>query len=145
MSDDSNHNKPPAAVGVCFRRSGKVYYFKSAGTMLQPGEFVVAETQKGLDLGQVVHIKQQLADGEGPPTHSLVRKARCGDIHRESRLRDQEEHAWEVCAEKIAAYDLDMKLVDADYTLDGKHLTFFFMAEHRVDFRQLVHERLLGM
>ena len=140
MSDDRNHNKPPVAVGVCFRRSGKVYYFKSAGAVLEPGEFVVAETQKGLDLGQVVHIKQQLADGDSPPTQSLIRKAQRDDMRCERHLREKEARALETCAEQVAAHDLDMKLVEADYTLDGKHLTLFFTAEHRIDFRELVHD-----
>jgi len=140
MSDQVNDSQEPAAVGVCFRRSGKVYYFRPHGLQVEPGEFVLAETEKGTDIGQVVFVREQLEEGEAPPAESLVRKATRADVHRERRLQEKEQKAFEICARKIATHGLDMKLVEADYTLDGKQLTFSFTAENRVDFRQLVQD-----
>lgn len=140
MSNLANHNQESAAVGICFRRTGKVYYFRPSGLDVHPGEFVLAETEKGTDIGQVVCVEQDV-NGRGlSPTGALVRKATRADVRRELRLQEEEQHAFEVCTQKIAEQGLDMKLVEADYTFDGKQLTFSFTAESRVDFRKLVQD-----
>ncbi len=140
MSNQTTHNQQPAAVGVCFRRAGRVYYFQRGGLEVKPGEFVVVETEKGLDIGQVVYVKEKPDKDQPLPTRSLVRKAARADVRRELRLQDKEQKAFEICAQEIAAHHLDMDLVEADYTFDSKQLTFLFTAEERVDFRELVKD-----
>lgn len=140
MSNQRNHNQHPAAIGICFRRTGRVYYFRPAGLEVKPGEFVLAETEQGPDIGQVVYIKENLDEDQALPTKSLVRKATRADIRRELRLQDKEQKAFEICAQKIAEHDLTMKLVEANYSFDDKQLTYLFTAEERVDFRELVQD-----
>ncbi len=128
-------------VGVAFERSGKIYYFRQAGVECEIGDQVLARTEKGMELGEVVAMGGEL-EGEGAATDAkpLVRKATEKDLRRAEELRRREQEALGICEEKIRAHGLPMKLIDASYSLDAKHLTFYFSAEQRVDFRQLVRD-----
>ena len=127
-------------VGLCFRKGGKVYYFHPADFPLAVGDFVVVETDKGVDIGEVAAIKARLEPGEGEPTKRLLRPASLGDVRRKQSLEAKQAQAFKVCERKMTEHNLEMKLIDASYTLDGKRLTFSFVSERRVDFRDLVRD-----
>ncbi len=127
-----------AALG--FSRPGQLYWFKPANLAGEPGQFVVADTEKGPNIGQVVYVNDRVEPGHPQPTKSLLRKAHRGDFRRERQLRVKAQEALATCQKKIAEHRLQMKLVKAEYTLNGRHLTFFFTAEARVDFRDLVRD-----
>ncbi len=129
------------AVGVTFRRGGKVYSFAPNGVRVTPGDQVLARTERGVDIGEVVVVKRHLdKDERDKPLKPLVRRATKDDVRREERLREREREAEALCNKKIAEHSLPMKLIDADYTFDGQRLVFFFSAEGRVDFRALVRD-----
>ena len=128
-------------VGVRFKRAGKVYYFDPVDIDLEVDDYVVVETTRGLEMGQVViSPKQVLASELTEPLKPVVRKAEAEDIERTRDFEQKEQEALTVCGELIAQLNLPMKLLSAEYNFDGSRLTFFFSAEERVDFRQLVRE-----
>ncbi len=128
-------------VGVRFKRAGKVYYFDPAGIDLQVNDCVVVETTRGLELGQVViSPRQVLANEVTKPLKPIVRKAGEEDIKRSEEFKSKELEALTECGKLIATLNLPMKLLSAEYNLDGSRLLFFFGAEERVDFRDLVRE-----
>jgi cell fate regulator YaaT (PSP1 superfamily) len=141
MEEEIFAYREPAAVGVSFRRSGKVYYFTPNGVQVRQGDLVLAQTDKGVDLGEVVFIKYELPETDGErPLKPILRKATPEDQSREESLRQQEREARKVCQQRIAEHNLPMRLIGADYTFDGQRLIFFFSAEGRVDFRALVRD-----
>lgn len=141
MAEDSVSVEPElAAVGLCFRRGGKVYYFLPGDFPVELENFVVVETDKGVDIGEVVELIPRLRPCDEKPTKRLVRPATSADVRRKRQLFQKEERALEICAKKLAESGLPMKLIEASYTLDGKRLTFTFVAENRVDFRDLVRD-----
>jgi len=128
-------------VGVRFKRAGRIYYFDPAGIELEVNDYVVVKTVHGLELGQVVIAPRQVLASElTEPLKPVVRKAEPEDIERVQELEDKEREALAECAKLIAKLNLSMKLISAEYNLDGNHLTFFFSADERVDFRDLVRE-----
>jgi len=128
-------------VGVRFKRAGKVYYFDPAGIDLEVNDYVVVETTRGQELGQVViSPKQVLASDVSTPLKAVVRKAEPEDIKRAQELEAKEREALAECGKLIAELNLPMKLLSAEYNLDGSRLTFYFSAAERVDFRELVRE-----
>jgi len=128
-------------VGVRFKRAGRIYYFDPSGIELEVNDYVVVKTVHGLELGQVVIAPRQVLASElTEPLKPVVRKAEPEDIERAQELEDKEREALAECAKLIAKLNLPMKLVSAEYNLDGNHLTLFFSAEERVDFRELVRE-----
>jgi len=128
-------------VGVRFKRAGKVYYFDPAGIDLEVNDWVVVKTMRGLELGWVVIApKQVLANEVQEPLKPVVRRAEEGDIERSRELEAKEEEALAECGRLIKEMGLPMKLLVARYNLDGSRLIFFFSAEKRVDFRELVRQ-----
>jgi len=128
-------------VGVRFKRTGKVYYFDSSGVELKFGGCVVVETARGLELGEVVIAPSKVPAGElNKPLKSVVRQANAKDIERADELKKKEGEALAECAKLVDKLKLSMKLISAEYNLDGSSLTIFFSAESRVDFRELVRE-----
>jgi len=132
----------PTVCGVRFRGSGKVYHFAPGDLQdLQPDERVVVETARGIELGEVAMPAQEVADedlvGELKP---VLRRATESDLAESRRFRARETSATETCRRQAARLGLDMKVVSAEYSFDGSRLTFFFTAEQRVDFRELVRE-----
>jgi len=131
----------PEIVGVRFKRAGRVYYFDPAGIDLKANDHVVVQTIRGLELGHVVIApKQVLASEVTGKLKPIVRKAEEDDIERAQKLADKEGEALAECGKLIAELNLPMKLVSTEYNLDRSRLTFFFTAEERVDFRELVRE-----
>ncbi len=128
-------------VGVRFKRAGKIYSFDPTGIELEVGDYVVVKTTRGQELGKVVIAPQQVLDGEATrELKPVVRKADPEDIEQAEGLEAKEAKALAECARLIAKYRLPMKLLSAEYNLDGTQLTFFFSATERVDFRELVRE-----
>lgn len=128
-------------VGIRFKRAGKVYYFDPAGIELEVNDQVVLETARGLELGQVViSPKQVLASDVTKPLKPVVRKAESEDIQRAQEMETKEADALVDCGRLIDKLKLPMKLLSAEYNLDGSRLTFYFSAAERIDFRELVRE-----
>jgi len=128
-------------VGVCFRRAGKVYHFDTVGIELSPGDFVVVDTARGLEMGQVVTKSAQVSDNEtNKNLKAVVRKATDEDMENADRLRLKEKEALDECERLVAKMELTMKLISTEYSFDGNRLTVYFRAEGRVDFRELVRE-----
>jgi len=128
-------------VGVRFKRAGRVYYFDPAGIDLEVNDYVVVKTMRGLELGWVVIApKQVLANEVREPLKPVVRKAEEDDIGRSREIETKEEEALAECGRLIKELGLPMKLLAARYNLDSSRLTFFFSAEKRVDFRELVRQ-----
>ena len=126
-------------VGVRFKSTTKIYYFDPSGIELQPGDGVVVETARGLELGQVVKAPFEVPDDEvTQPLKPVVRRADDEDIERADKLKQSEAGALTECDKLVAKLGLPMKLISAEYSLDGSRLTVFFTAEGRVDFRELV-------
>lgn len=128
-------------VGIRFKRAGRVYYFDPAGIEMEVDDYVVVKTARGLELGQVVIAPTQvLANEVTEPLKPVVRKAEPEDIGRAKEFEAREAEALTECGRLIEKLGLSMKLLGAEYNLDGSRLTFFFSATERVDFRQLVRE-----
>ena len=131
-------------VGIRFKRAGKVYYFDAAGIELEVGDYAVVKTSRGMELGHVVIAPGQvLANEVEEPLSPVIRKAEPEDIKQSEELDAKAEEALIECGKMIGDLQLPMKLLSAEYNLDGNRLTFLFSAEERVDFRELVR-RLTG-
>lgn len=128
-------------IGVRFRTSTKVYYFAPAGFDVKRGNYVVVETARGVEMGKVVMPPKNVEDSEVvAPLREILRVASAEDIEQSASYRAKEKSAFHVCKEKIRAHELDMKLIEAEYTFDGTKLIFYFTADGRVDFRELVKD-----
>jgi len=129
-------------TGVQFKRAGRVYYFDCAGMdEIKAGAEVIVETELGLGLGKVVFSPKDVEDSEAPPDlKRVVRFADKSDFERERKNRDREDAAFDLCSKLIKQKNLEMKLVNVEYFYDASKAIFFFSAEHRVDFRDLVRD-----
>ena len=128
-------------VGVRFKRAGRIYYFDPAGLELEVNDWVIVETTRGLEVARVViSPKQVLSNDVETPLKPVVRKAEKTEVQRNEEIESKEKEALIECAKIITRIGLPMKLLSAEYSLDGAHLTFFFSAAERVDFRELVRE-----
>ncbi|MGI6065937.1 MAG: PSP1 domain-containing protein [Bacillota bacterium] len=128
-------------VGVRFKKAGKIYYFSPAQFELGVGDAVIVETARGIEYGHIVVGPKMIPQEEVvSPLKVVVRKATTQDIeiHQENKLREKE--AFKVCQQKILEHNLPMKLVDVEYTFDVSKIIFYFTAEGRVDFRELVKD-----
>ena len=128
-------------VGVGFRTAGKTYYFSPKKASLQVGTPVIVETARGVEMGKITIANRMVPETEiVPPLREIIRAATPADVARYEENRRLEEHAAEVCREKIRAHKLEMDLVSVEYTFDNSKLLFYFTAENRVDFRELVKD-----
>jgi len=128
-------------VGVRFKRFGKIYYFDPAGLELEVDDRVVVRTLRGLELGWVAITPRKVDESESDESLKPVeRKAEAEDIKRAEELENKEKEALEECAGLVSKLGLPMKLLCADYNLEGNRCTILFSAEERVDFRELVRE-----
>lgn len=126
-------------VGVKFKKTNKIYYFSPGEVACDVGDAVVVETSRGTEIGDVVMAPMELADDKVvAPLKGVVRKVNERDLQMASRNKTQESDAFKVFEQMIAEYKLDMKPVDVEYAFDGSKITFFFTADGRVDFRELV-------
>ena len=128
-------------ISVKFKENGRSYYFDPADLQIRRGDFVIVETARGTECGEVVRgVHEVSATGFNKELKPVVRMADGVDIRRMRQNRDDERRAFQVCEQRIAAHGLDMKLVEAEYTLDRSKLIFYFTADNRVDFRELVKD-----
>lgn len=128
-------------IGVRFKEVGKVYYFDPDGQTLKKGDRVIVETVRGIECGEVAMDNREINDEEiVKPLKKLIRIATDEDIARVAENKEKEKDAFAVCQKKITAHGLDMKLVDVEYTFDGGKVLFYFTADRRVDFRDLVKD-----
>lgn len=128
-------------IGVRFKRTGKIYYFDPAGLKFQKGDRVVVETARGVEMCEVWLENRSVEEAElVQPLRKVLRAATEEDIAAARRNEERAKDAFVVCEKKIAAHKLDMKLIDAEYAFDGSKLLFYFTADGRVDFRDLVKD-----
>ncbi len=131
----------PNVINVKFRNRGKAYYFDPGALTPVPGDQVVVETSKGLELGECVEGVHEVGEEKVvSPLRPVVRAATSEDLRIAELNRNKEAGAFTVCEERIKAHGLDMKLVDVEYSFDGSKILFFFTADGRVDFRELVKD-----
>lgn len=128
-------------IGVRFRSAGKVYYFDPLAFEIKKGDHVIVETARGIEYGTVVGGIKQVADDEViQPLKPVLRVATERDDTQEADNKRREKEAMRICLEKIKEHNLDMKLIDAEYTFDNNKVLFYFTAEGRIDFRELVKD-----
>ena len=128
-------------VGIRFKPVGKIYYFNPEDCALSVGDGVIVETTRGVEFGEVVLVGKEVDEEKfNMPIKSILRKATEEDIAQVADNRARTKEAFDICLEKIAANGLDMNLIDAEYTFDRSKVLFYFTADGRVDFRQLVKD-----
>ena len=128
-------------VGVRFRKAGKIYYFDPAGMEIETGTHVIVETARGKEFGTVMIPPREMEeDGVVQPLKPVIRIATEADEITEQKNKEKEKEAFQICLEKIAKHKLEMKLVEAEYTFDNNKLLFYFTADGRIDFRELVKD-----
>ena len=128
-------------IGVRFRQAGKVYFFAPGKLHIKKGDKVIVETARGVEFGSVVAGPKEVPDEEiMQPLKSVIRIATEEDKRNEEKNREKEKEAYNICLEKIRAHNLDMKLINAEYTFDNNKVLFYFTADGRIDFRELVKD-----
>ena len=127
-------------VGIQFQNNGKIHYFDACDLMMKPGDYVVADTAKGMDLGEVVIGIREVEESANAPMRKIIRIATPQDIQHSTENREKEREAYQTCQKKIAEHQLDMKLVSVEYAFDNSKILFYFTANGRVDFRSLVKD-----
>ena len=128
-------------IGVRFRENGKVYDFAAGELRPQVGDMVVVETARGTECATVVTPCRETPENKtAQPLKPVLRAATQADMRRFEEMRAKERHAMEICQKKIAEHKLEMKLVDAEYAADNAKILFYFTADGRVDFRELVKD-----
>jgi len=128
-------------IGVRFKPVGKIYYFDPCGLTVEEGDYVIVETSRGVEMAQVLQKNREIDESElVSPLRKTLRIATPADLAVVEANEKKAKEAFAVCKKKIAAHKLDMKLIEAEYTFDGSKILFYFAAEGRVDFRELVKD-----
>lgn len=128
-------------IGVRFKKAGKIYYFGPDKYDINKGDFVIVETARGIEFGEcVIGIKQIPEESIISPLKLVLRIATKDDIKKHKENKEKEKSAFEICLNKISEHGLNMKLIDVEYTFDNNKVIFYFTAEGRVDFRDLVKD-----
>ncbi len=133
--------KTVEVIGVRFKESGKTYYFAPNGVKAKLTDYAVVETSRGLEFGKVACENKEVPESElVPPLRPVVRIATPNDMKTYELLKTKQEEVLKICQAKVNAHELEMKLVEAEYTFDMTKLTFYFTADGRIDFRELVKD-----
>ena len=128
-------------IGVRFRTAGKIYYFSPKEFSIKRGDHVIVETARGIEFGTVVMPPTEMEEDKVvQPLKPVLRLAAEKDIEQEASNRKKEKEAFRICLEKIKKHKLEMKLIDAEYTFDNNKVLFYFTADGRIDFRELVKD-----
>ena len=128
-------------IGVRFRTAGKIYFFSPGKFEVRQGDHVIVETARGVEFGRVVSGPKEVKEEEVvQPLKSVIRIATEQDEKTAEKNREKEKEAFQICLEKIRKHNLDMKLIDAEYTFDNNKVLFYFTADGRIDFRELVKD-----
>ena len=128
-------------IGVRFRNAGKIYYFDPKKLPIKKGDHVIVETARGIEYGSVVADAREVTDDQVvQPLKPVIRIANADDNARAQRNKEKEKEAFRICLEKIRKHKLEMKLIDTEYTFDNNKVLFYFTADGRIDFRELVKD-----
>ena len=128
-------------IGVRFKPAGKTYYFDPLDFDIKQGDSVIVETSRGIEYGEVVMSKKAIDNDQfKKPLKGVIRIATEEDTEKSKRNRELEKEAYKICLEKIQNHKLEMKLVEVEYTFDGNKILFYFTADGRIDFRELVKD-----
>lgn len=128
-------------IGVRFKPTGKIYYFDPSGFEVNRGDFVVVETSRGMEYGEVMQGTKEVEESVvTKPLKGVLRIATDEDTRNFNSNKEKEKEAYKICSEKIEKHGLEMKLVEVEYTFDGSKILFYFTADGRVDFRELVKD-----
>ena len=128
-------------IGVRFRAAGKIYFFDPGKLRIQKGDNVIVETARGVEFGTVVGDMKEVEDDKViQPLKPVLRVATEKDKKQEEENKVKEKKAFDICLEKIQKHGLEMKLIDAEYTFDNNKVLFYFTADGRIDFRELVKD-----
>lgn len=128
-------------IGVRFRTAGKIYFFDPGRLNIKKGDHVIVETARGIEYGTVVGgVKEVEDDKVVQPLKPVLRIATQKDSEQEAANKGKEKDAFKICLEKIKKHNLEMKLIDAEYTFDNNKVLFYFTADGRIDFRELVKD-----
>ena len=128
-------------IGVRFRHAGKIYYFSPGKLKVKTGDYVIVETARGLEYGYVVIGNKEVDDSKViQPLKPVMRMATEQDTRQAEENKEKEKEAFKICLEKIRKHKLEMKLIDVEYTFDNNKVLFYFTADGRIDFRQLVKD-----
>lgn len=128
-------------IGVRFRTAGKIYYFAPGKHSVKRGDHVIVETARGIEYGTVVCSPKEVEDDKVfQPLKPVLRVANAKDDEQEAANKQKEKEAFKICLEKIRKHNLQMKLIDAEYTFDNNKVLFYFTADGRIDFRELVKD-----
>ena len=128
-------------IGVRFRTAGKIYYFDPGTLEIKKGDHVIVETARGIEYGTVVGEPREVEDEKVvQPLKAVLRVATAKDDEQEAANKQKEKDAFQICLEKIKKHELPMKLIDAEYTFDNNKVLFYFTADGRIDFRELVKD-----
>lgn len=126
-------------VGIRFKKAGKIYYFGPGENNIKKDDYVIVETARGVEFGQCVIEPRNISEDEViSPLKLVLRVATKEDIEKHNENKAKETKAFDICLEKIAEHHLDMKLIDVEYTFDNNKVIFYFTADGRIDFRELV-------
>lgn len=141
MADEILNNGEIEVIGIRFKDGGKVYYFAPNGCVAKSSDYAVVETSRGVEFGKVACTNKTVSSSEVvPPLRPVIRIATERDIKVNAENKRKEAEAIKVCQEKVNSHKLEMKLIEAEYTFDGSKLTFYFTADGRIDFRDLVKD-----
>ena len=136
-----NNEKMVEVIGIRFKESGKTYYFEPNGNKAKLTDYAIVETSRGLEYGKVAQENKLVPESElVPPLRPVVRIATDEDKKTHEQNKKKEADALRICQNKIASHELEMKLIEAEYTFDSTKLTFYFTADGRIDFRELVKD-----
>lgn len=128
-------------IGVRFKKAGKIYYFDPAELEVKKGDYVIVETARGIEFGEcVIGIKEIKEEEIVSPLKSVIRIADEKDIEKHRENKEKEAKALKICFNKVQEHKLDMKLIDVEYTFDNHKVIFYFTADGRIDFRELVKD-----
>ena len=141
MADEILMNEQYEVIGIRFKEGGKVYYFAANKNVAKPTDYAVVETSRGMEFGKVACTNKMVDSSEVvPPLRPVIRIATENDIKQNNENKKKEADALKICQEKVTSHGLEMKLIEAEYTFDTSKLTFYFTADGRIDFRDLVKD-----
>lgn len=138
---ETEDTKKVRVAGIRFKSTGKIYYFDPGDIKLTDGSYVIVDTARGMEYGEVAFSDREVPESTLVlPLRRVIRMATCEDARRNEENKAKEKEAFDICLSKIESHGLDMKLVDVQYTFDNSKLLFYFTSAGRVDFRELVKD-----
>ena len=141
ITEESEKKTEYEVIGIRFKDGGKIYYFDPCGIVATAGENLIVETARGIEYGGVAVANKIVPGSEVVlPLRPVIRRATKEDNEKNEENKQKEKEAFTICLQKIAEHELEMKLVEAEYTFDNSKLLFYFTADGRVDFRELVKD-----